>query len=193
MNNIIESPISDIINKYISSITSKASLSNSIMYIENSIIYLFSFNSVMNTVYAKELDPTINIAVNLSKINEVPSLIYENDYIAKQYISKYKDYYSFGIGDLLASINNAKSDEEFNECISGKSKDGCLFYKLKSLNGIYFIPIMTGFPSLNSSDDIDIYVYKNNIDTDTYIIKETIYKKKINCKFDTMFTILKYS
>ena len=69
-----------------------------------------------------------------------------------------------------------------------------MFYKLIGYNGNpYYIPIMTGFPKLAKADDMDIIVYKNINDDNSYLIREIIHKKKLKCDYDVFFRSLKFT
>ena len=194
----IEKPISDIINKYISAI-----IGNSIkdkacrVIVSQGYIFIILFDTVIYRVFAKELDPGLtfgfteddNIIIsdryklNRKKVNVDISLCEST-------------LRSIDIQEnILAKIENAKiNDEIFDKFANIKADNGCMFYKLIGYNGTpYYIPIMTGFPKLAKKDDIDIIVYRNIKDPDSYLIREVIHKDKLKTDYDVFFRSLKFT
>jgi hypothetical protein len=96
---------------------------------------------------------------------------------------------------ILAKVENAKiSDENFEKYSNIKAENGCMFYKIIGFDGKpYYIPIMSGFPKLAKADDIDIIVYRNINNNDSYLIREIIHKAKLKCDYDVFFRTLKFS
>lgn len=194
----IESPITDIINKYISAI-----IGNSIkdkdcrVVVSKGYIFIILFDTVIYRVFAKEIDPEFTFGFT-EEDNEIISDRYKLNYRkSKVDISLCESTINtIDINNnILAKIENARiSDESFEKYASIKAENGCMFYKLIGYNGNpYYIPIMTGFPKLAKSDDIDIIVYKNINDDNSYLIREIIHKKKLKCDYDVFFRSLKFT
>ena len=194
----IESPITDIINKYISAI-----IGNSIkdkdcrVVVSKGYIFIILFDTVIYRVFAKELDQELTFGFT-EEDNEIISDRYKLNYRkCKIDISLCESTLrSINIdNNILAKIENAKiTDELFEKYSNIKAENGCMFYKLIGFNGIpYYIPIMSGFPKLAKSDDIDIIVYKSITDNDSYLVREIIHKAKIKCDYDVFFRTLKFS
>lgn len=194
----IESPITDIINKYISVI-----IGNSVkdkdcrVVVSKGYIFIILFDTVIYRVFAKELDQELTFGFT-EEDNEIISDRYKLNYRkSKIDISLCESTLrSINIdNNILAKIENAKiTDELFEKYSNIKAENGCMFYKLIGFNGIpYYIPIMSGFPKLAKSDDIDIIVYKNITNDDSYLIREVIHKAKLKCDYDVFFRTLKFS
>lgn len=194
----IESPITDIINKYISAI-----IGNSIkdkdcwVVVSKGYIFIILFDTVIYRVFAKEIDPEFTFGFT-EEDNEIISDRYKLNYRkSKVDISLCESTINtIDINNnILAKIENARiSDESFEKYTSIKAENGCMFYKLIGYNGNpYYIPIMTGFPKLAKGDDIDIIVYKNINDDNSYLIREIIHKKKLKCDYDVFFRSLKFT
>lgn len=194
----IESPITDIINKYISAI-----IGNNVkdkdcrVVVSKGYIFIILFDTVIYRVFAKELDQELTFGFT-EEDNEIISDRYKLNYRkSKIDISLCESTLrSIDIdNNILAKIENAKiTDDLFEKYSNIKAENGCMFYKLIGFNGIpYYIPIMSGFPKLAKSDDIDIIVYKNIINDDSYLIREVIHKAKLKCDYDVFFRTLKFS
>lgn len=102
-------------------------------------------------------------------------------------------YYTISTNNpALAFKDNLKEDEEFQEYLSLKASDGMKFYKIPGVDiynpKFYHIPIFSGFPALNKSDNIAIKVYDLN-DCHLLIVFD-IYKKKLNKNYQMYFRTL---
>ena len=194
----IESPITDIINRYISAI-----IGNSVkdkdcrVIVSKGYIFIILFDTVIYRVFAKEIDPELTFGFT-EYDNEIISDKYKLDYHkCKVDISLCESTLrTIDIKEtMLAKIENARfTDEEFEKYASIKADSGCMFYRLIGFNGIpYYIPIMSGFPKLAKADDIDIIVYKDISNNNSYIIREVIHKAKLKCDYDVFFRTLKFS
>ena len=199
MNNInyIESPLTDIINKYISVIIGNNIDESARIIIYNGYIFIILFDTVIYRVFAKEIDPSITYGF-IGSENEIPSNKYKlNNKKTKVDISLCESTLrSIDIEDnILAKVENAKMTDEIFEKISNiKAENGCIFYKLIGFDGRpYYIPIMSSFPKLAKSDDIDITVYKNINDPESYLIREVIHKAKLKSDYDVFFRTIKFT
>ena len=194
----IKSPITDIINKYISAIIGNSIKDkNCRIIISQGYIFIILFDTVIYRVFAKELDPTLTFGFTEDD-NDIISDTYKlNHKKVKVDISLCESTLSsIDIQEnILAKIENAKmNDEMFIKYSNIKAENGCMFYKLIGYNGIpYYIPIIIGFPKLAKNDDIDIIVYKNIKDSDSYLIREVIHKAKIKTDYDIFFRSLKFT
>ena len=193
----IEKPITDIINKYITTIIGN-SISNKMtrVVVSRGYIFIILFDTVIYRVFAKEMDTNLTFGFTEDD-NEIISDKYKLNYKrTKVDISLCEATLStIEIQEnILAKIENAKaSDIDFERLSNIKAEDGCIFYKLIGFDGKpYFIPIMGSFPKLSKSDDIDIIVYKNIKDPDSYLVRETIHKSKLKCDYDVFFRTLKF-
>lgn len=194
----IESPITDIINKYISAIIGNTVKDKDCrVVVSRGYIFIILFDTVIYRVFAKEIDPEVTFGFT-EEDNEIISDRYKLNYRkSKVDISLCESTLNtIDINNnILAKIENARiSDESFEKYASIKAESGCMFYKLIGYNGNpYYIPIMTGFPKLAKGDDIDIIVYKNINDDNSYLIREIIHKKKLKCDYDVFFRSLKFT
>lgn len=194
----IESPITDIINKYISAIIGNTVKDKDCrVVVSKGYIFIILFDTVIYRVFAKEIDPEVTFGFT-EEDNEIISDRYKLNYRkSKVDISLCESTLNtIDINNnILAKIENARiSDESFEKYASIKAESGCMFYKLIGYNGNpYYIPIMTGFPKLAKGDDIDIIVYKNINDDNSYLIREIIHKKKLKCDYDVFFRSLKFT
>jgi hypothetical protein len=194
----IESPITDIINKYISAIIGNTIKDKGCrVVVSKGYIFIILFDTVIYRVFAKEIDTELTFG-----FTEDDNEIISNKY--KLNFSKCKVDISLCESTLrtidinnniLAKIENAKiTDEAFEKYSNIKAENGCMFYKLIGFNGIpYYIPIMSSFPKLAKSDDIDIIVYKNINDNESYLVREVIHKAKIKSDYDVFFRTLKFT
>ena len=194
----IESPIADIINKYITAIIPKARFKDIRVAVSKGYIFIISLDTVIYRVFAKELDQELTFGFLAEEQVEVPGDKYKLNYKKTKMDIALCEATLKSVDiekNLLGKIENARvSDEEFEKIIGIKAEDGCAFYRLIGFDGRpYFIPIFSSFPSLAKADDIDIYVYKSIKDEDSYIIRETIHKKKIKSDYDVFFRTLKFS
>lgn len=71
------------------------------------------------------------------------------------------------IGRLLDARADIREDEEFEKCLSLKSKDGMSLYIYKGYNGIYPISIFTGLLPINKKDKVSLEIYNSEIGTFT--------------------------
>jgi len=194
----IESPITDIINKYISAIIGNTVKDKDCrVVVSKGYIFIILFDTVIYRVFAKEIDPELTFGFT-EEDNEIISDRYKLNYRkSKVDISLCESTINTIDIDnnILAKIENARiSDESFEKYASIKAENGCMFYKLIGYNGNpYYIPIMTGFPKLAKADDMDIIVYKNINDDNSYLIREIIHKKKLKCDYDVFFRSLKFT
>jgi hypothetical protein len=195
----IESPVTDIINKYISNIIGNTVKDKGCrVIVSKGYIFIILFDTVIYRVFAKEIDPELTFGFTEDD-NVIISDKYKLDYNkTKVDISLCESTLrniNIDNNNILAKIENARiSDESFEKFTNIKATNGCMFYKLIGFDGIpYYIPIMSGFPKLAKSDDIDIIVYKNINDNDSYLIREIIHKKKLKCDYDVFFRTLKFS
>ena len=197
MNNIdyIESPLTDIINKYISAIIGNNIDESTRIIIYNGYIFIILFDTVIYRVFAKEIDTNLTYGFIASE-NIIPG--------DKLNLKKTKVDISLCESTLrsidieeniLAKVENAKiTDEAFEKASQIKAENGCVFYKLIGYNGKpYYIPIMSSFPKLAKSDDIDIYVYKNINDNESYLVREIIHKSSLKCDYNVFFRTLKFT
>ena len=194
----IESPITDIINKYISAIIGNTVKDKDCrVVVSKGYIFIILFDTVIYRVFAKEIDPEFTFGFT-EEDNEIISNRYKLNYRkSKVDISLCESTINTIDIDnnILAKIENVRiSDESFEKYASIKAENGCMFYKLIGYNGNpYYIPIMTGFPKLAKADDMDIIVYKNINDDNSYLIREIIHKKKLKCDYDVFFRSLKFT
>ena len=196
--NYIESPLTDILNKYITTMISKTYFDSMRVVVSSGYIFIISLDTVIYRVFAKELDPELTFGFCGEEQEEIPGNKYKLNYKKSKIdisICQATIRSTDIENNLLAKIENARiSDENFEKLTSIKADEGCVFYKLIGFNGNpYFIPIFSSFPALNKADDINIYVYKSIKDSDSYIVRETIHKKKLKCDFDIYFRTLKFS
>lgn len=192
----IESPITDIINKYISAIIGNNIGGNCRVVVIKGYIFIIYYDTIIYRVFAKEMNPELTFGFTISGITISDK--YKLDYRkCKVDISLCEaTLRTIDIdNNILAKIENAKiSDESFEKYSSIKSENGCMFYKLIGFDGKpYYIPIMSGFPKLAKADDIDIIVYKNINSNDSYLIREVIHKAKLKCDYDVFFRTLKFT
>jgi len=194
----IESPITDIINKYISAIVGNSiSDKGCRIVVTKGYIFIILFDTVIYRVFAKELDPDLIFGFTEDD-NEIISNKYKlNNKRCRTDISLCESTLSsINVNDnILARIENVKmSDEEFSKFANIKAENGCMFYKLIGFNRRpYYIPIITGFPKLAKADDMDIIVYKNINDPESYLVREIIHKSKLKCDYDVFFRTLKFT
>lgn len=192
----IESPITDIINKYIYAIIGN-SLADTRIIISDGYIFIILYDTAIYRVFAKELDSSLTFGFIGDENNEISDKYKLNNNRLKVDISLCKSTLkSVNIDEnILAKIENVKiSDETFDKYVNIKSENGCLFYKLIGYDGlVYYIPIMSRFPKLAKKDDMDIIVYKNINDSESYIIRETIHKASIKSDYDVFFRTIKFS
>ena len=193
----IESPVADIINKYITVIIGNNVDESARIIVYNGYIFIILFDTVIYRVFAKELDTSFTFGF-IGTENNIPSDKYKlNRKKTKVDISLCESTLrSIDIeSNILAKVENAKiTDEAFGKISDIKAENGCMFYKLIGFNGIpYYIPIMSSFPKLAKSDDIDIIVYKNINDNESYIVREIIHKAKIKSNYDVFFRTLKFT
>ena len=130
----IETPITDIINKYISAI-----IGNSIkdkdcrVIVTKGYIFIILFDTVIYRVFAKEIDPELTFGFTEND-NEIISDRYKLDYRkCKVDISLCESTLrSIDIdSNILAKIENVRiSDENFEKFASIKAENGCMFYRL---------------------------------------------------------------
>lgn len=193
----IESPVADIINKYITVIIGNNVDESARIIVYNGYIFIILFDTVIYRVFAKELDTSLTFGF-IGTENIIPSDKYKlNRKKIKVDISLCESTLrSIDIeSNILAKVENAKiTDEAFGKISDIKAENGCIFYKLIGFNGIpYYIPIMSSFPKLAKSDDIDIIVYKNINDNESYLVREVIHKAKIKSDYDVFFRTLKFT
>lgn len=192
----IESPITDIINKYIYAIIGN-SLADTRIIISDGYIFIILYDTAIYRVFAKELDSSLTFGFIGDENNEISDKYKLNNNRLKVDISLCKSTLkSVNIDEnVLAKIENVKiSDETFDKYVNIKSENGCLFYKLIGYDGlVYYIPIMSRFPKLAKKDDMDIIVYKNINDSESYIIREIIHKASIKSDYDVFFRTIKFS
>jgi hypothetical protein len=192
----IESPITDIINKYIYAIIGN-SLADTRIIISDGYIFIILYDTAIYRVFAKELDSSLTFGFIGDENNEISDKYKLNNNRLKVDISLCKSKLkSVNIDEnVLAKIENVKiSDETFDKYVNIKSENGCLFYKLIGYDGlVYYIPIMSRFPKLAKKDDMDIIVYKNINDSESYIIREIIHKASIKSDYDVFFRTIKFS
>lgn len=200
MNNVdyIKSPMTDIINKYISAIIGNTVKDKACrVIVSKGYIFIILFDTVIYRVFAKEIDPTLTFGFTEDDNVIIGDTYKLNHKKVRVDISLCESTLtSIDLEEnILAKIENAKiSDEAFEKYANIKADNGCMFYKLIGYNGNpYYIPIITGFPKLAKNDDIDIIVYKNIKDPDSYLIREVIHKAKIKTDYDVFFRSLKFT
>lgn len=199
LNNIdyIESPLTDIINKYISAIIGNSIDGSARIIIYNGYIFIILFDTVIYRVFAKELDTNLTYGFIASE-NNIPSDKYKLNYKKTKVDISLCESTLRSIdfeNNILAKVENAKvSDEAFEKVKDVKAENGCVFYKIIGFDGKpYYIPIMSSFPKLAKSDDIDIIVYKNINDNESYLVREIIHKAKIKSDYEVFFRTLKFT
>lgn len=72
------------------------------------------------------------------------------------------------IGEMGRCVDtklNIREDEEFENCLSLKSKDGMSLYIAKGYYGIYPISIFTGLLPINKKDKVSLEIYENTVST----------------------------
>ena len=195
----IESPITDIINKYISAIIGNTVKDKDCrVVVSKGYIFIILFDTVIYRVFAKEIDQSLTFGFTEDDniiIGDKYKLNYNKCKIDISLCESTLKSIDINNNNILAKIENARiTDDKFEKFASIKADNGCMFYKLIGFNGIpYYIPIITGFPKLAKGDDIDIIVYKNINDNESYLIREIIHKKKIKCDYDVFFRSLKFT
>ncbi len=196
-NEYITSPLTDIINKYISAIIGNKLDESMRIIISKGYIFIIYLDTVIYRVFAKELDQSLRFGFIGLENPDISDKYKLNNKKVKVDISLCESTLkSIDIEDnILAKVENVKiSDENFKKFIDIKAENGCMFYKLIGFNGIpYYIPIMSSFPKLAKTDDLDIIVYKNINDNESYLIREIIHKFKLKCDYDVFFRTIKFT
>ena len=98
-------------------------------------------------------------------------------------------YYFGEDGVRYKGVNIVDGKPYFFGITKGKLMYGWIYYD----GLVYYIPIMSRFPKLAKKDDMDIIVYKNINDSESYIIREIIHKASIKSDYDVFFRTIKFS
>lgn len=169
--------------KLIESMISKSDLNYSTALItkDNTLVIIVRETAIYITQLTN-IQPGFDICFSYRDIIDLEEDEYEANIREFAMIkSLYKHYTSMETEqNKLAGEDELRGDNEFERLLSLKSADGAEFYKIngKHIGETYFVPIFSGFPSVNKSDKIGINVY--NLHDGHFLNVMIIYKKKIN-------------
>lgn len=181
------------VRKIVEAIISKSSLYNSDIYLaSNNHLLICVDNTLLYYTILKSQDFGPDICFKYKDImvlEDLEEYIYSTEVYYK--LSELDQRYSFLMcnAPLIAKFDSLRGDENFENLLSLKAKDGMRYYKIIGENGrVYMIPILPGFPNVSSQDDIGIEIY--DIKDGHLIIKYNIMKKKIARSVSVMMRII---
>jgi len=105
----------------------------------------------------------------------------------------YNLYYNFNQYQIMYSDFNVTENPNYKELMDLKAADGMRLYKIHAIIAlgmvhVWYVPVFSGFPSLNKSDTADIHIRKSNMKDKYYIVNYKIHKAKIKTDVDMWFT-----
>ena len=180
--------------KLINAIFGKSTMLKSmdVLITEDNTLVIIVFNT---TIYEVKMDNCIPMPAIAFKCSDVMELEGEDegidDIILKDKM-KYCYYYYKNIeckSPRVAEQPILRNNEEFERCISVKAADGAQFFKVpgNNIGECFMVPIFAGFPSLNKTDNIGIYVYDLQDEYKHLLIHMNIFKKKIGKDINMYF------
>ena len=181
--------------RIISSIVSKTDLSSSIaMITSNNLLVIEVQKTVLDIVPLYDCPQQLSpIAFDvLSVMNSEEDYFVQDNYYLSYLDKLFNIYNSFmNPNNILANEPELRGNLEFERLISLKAADGANFLQIagNNLNCNYFVPIFSGFPSINKSDKIGIQIY--NLDIAHVVVVMNIFKKKLKREYKMCFRILK--
>lgn len=195
MNEWIQERISKIYGqplKIISGILKSNEIPNAEYCISRDKLIICLYNTCLYIADINDIGDIIPFVLSINENKELIPMIPFN-YIQLQ--DKLLQFYSSCINrELLASVDDLKSDPEFAKLLTMKAADGMRFYKLPALDSnskpnMFFIPIYSGFPNLAKSDNANIRIW-NAIESNCSIVEYIIWRQKIKSYIHLYFRIL---
>lgn len=195
MNESIQERIAKIYGqplKMISGILKSNEIPNAEYCISRDKLIICLYNTCLYVMDINDIGDIIPFILSINENKELIPMIPFN-YIQLQ--DKLLQFYSSCINrELLASIDDLKSDPEFAELLTMKAADGMRFYKVPTLNPnaqnkMFFVPVYSGFPNLAKSDNASIRIY-NAIESNCSIVEYIIWRQKVKSYIHLYFRIL---
>lgn len=175
------------VKKILNGIVAKVDIPYSdILITGDNTLVIFIRNTLLTTVDLHDIQPEFLIACKYSDIITLEDDYYIplNDGLLVNHMIQLYDYYKAiynNPNNLLATELDVLCLDEFSQFSSMKSADGSKLFKISNsdLSETYFIPLFSGFPTINKADKLGINVYNMN-DNRHLLIQLNIFKKKIN-------------
>lgn len=159
---------------------------NKIMVVSReTVLYLIDLNGVQ---------PNFDLSFRFIDIMNLEEDCYIHDNLLLDKLIRLYSLYFHNImnpGNLLASEPILRDNTEFEKLLSLKSADGMKFYKMNGniIGNVYYIPIFSGFPSINKNDKIGIDVYDMRDNIHSFAVMN-IFKKKVNRNIKMCFRFI---
>ena len=163
-----------------------------VMITRDNTLVIIVRETAIYTTKLLDIQPGFTICFNFSQ--STYEGLEEDQYIPNKIIEPimtdiYNRYLSVELNplNLLASEPELRGNDEFERLLALKSADGAEFYKILGTNfkDVYYVPIFTGFPSINKPDKIGINVY--DLHDGHFLNIMNIFKKKINREMKIYF------
>lgn len=172
-----------IIRKIVLGIIAKVDLQYSkIMITGDNTLVIIVQETAMYLVKIENIQPGFMIGFEFSDIMDLAEDEYIPNIFTLNYVSRiYNFYHSFMIPDnILAYEENLRDNPDFEMLLGLKSADGAKMFQIhgNNIGESYFVPIFSGFPSMNKNDKIDIVIY--DMKDGNFLVSMNIFKKKIN-------------
>ena len=148
------------------------------------VIHLPQSAGIVSKVFTAYIDENKEmIPVEMDVNNKYSYGYYQN--LAYQFENHYKTF---------CTVPNITCDVSFQKLMELKAADGMKFYKVHGMiqNNIHtwFVPVFSGFPSLNKQDSADIIIKKDTNYSKYFIVNYHIFKAKIKKYIDVYFTAI---
>lgn len=180
--NIDRDPRVPIIRKIISNIVSKTlfEFTNVLVTPDNTLVFTV-LDTALYTFHLNNVPVLQPISFNYKLIEELQEDEYIQDNMLMMKLQKLYEYYmnEKTYKPVVASDNELRGNEQFEELLKLKTDDGMKFFKMNgdALGSSYFVPVFTKFPSLNKADTIGINIM--DLLDGHLLVEMNIYKKKI--------------
>ena len=182
------------VKKILSSILSPVHLSESeVLITENNFVIAVLYNTIIYSIELINELPGRIIGFKYKDIEylENDQCIYDEEVTFRLYNTIAKYFSKENQNNLLSYSVNLESDESFSSFKNMKAGDNLKFYKMSgnTPENTYFVPIFSGFPSLNKDDKLNIFVYDMNNGIHFLNVMD-IYKKKIKRNIKIYFVTI---
>lgn len=183
--------------KYAKGILKSNEIPNAYFIVNNDILLIILHSTIMYSVSLPENTGMYkSFTAYIDDNKEIIPVELCEDYNIN--INKTKDYYfglyyNFNQYQIMQSDLNVTENPDYKALMDLKAADGMRLYKIHKVMNLgiihtWYIPVFSGFPSLNKSDTADIHIRKYNMKDKYYIVNYKIHKAKIKTDVDMWFT-----
>lgn len=166
-----------------------------IMITRDNTLVIIVRDTAIYTVNLTDMEPGLEAYFSYIDIADYVEDSYTNNPFIHNKIASVYNMYKYIENDqskLLVSESELRGNLEIESIIQLKSTDGARLFKVLGMNNrVYYVPMFSGFPTVNKSDRLGLSIY--DIDGINNLNIFHLYKKKINNTINIYFRTINLS